>query len=211
MLLSLVFWNWLAVMPRRSIFAVLVRWLGISWAVVTDSVWSRRQCMIYFRWLMLGQCHNLHSLSSQLANFLDDRLPFVYIVGILGSWTSVCSLASCQHFPWHLCQYSMHLIAILREVMWRMLFVSLYFSWNPCEDAADTSVLELVCCDASKINICSLSSMAWNIMGCCSRFCLVSPAVHDLFQVIDARTMPQLALTEQPTCESLGWQITLCS
>ena len=74
MLLSLVFWNWLAVMPRRSIFAVLVRWLGISWAVATDSVWSRQQCMIYFRWLMLGQCHNLHSLSSQLANFLDDRL-----------------------------------------------------------------------------------------------------------------------------------------
>ena len=29
-------------------------------------------------------------------------------------------------------------------------------------------------------------------------------AVHDLFQVIDARTMPQLALTEQPTCEFLG-------
>ena len=65
------FWNWLAVMPRRSIFAVLVRWLGISWAVATDSVWSRQQCMIYFRWLMLGPCHNLHSLSSQLANFLD--------------------------------------------------------------------------------------------------------------------------------------------
>ena len=69
MLLSLVFWNWLAVMPRRSIFAVLVRWLGISWAVAADSV---------------------------------------------------------------------------------------------------------------------------------------SPAVHDLFQVIDARTMPQLALTEQPTCDFLG-------
>ena len=41
-------------------------------------------------------------------------------------------------------------------------------------------------------------------MGGCNRFCLVSPAVHDLFQVIDARTMPQLALTEQPTCEFLG-------
>ena len=81
MLLSLVFWNWLAVMPRRSIFAVLVRWLGISWAVAADSVWfdgSRRQRMIYFRWLMLGQCHNLRSLSSQLANLLDDRLPCVH-------------------------------------------------------------------------------------------------------------------------------------
>ena len=85
MLLSLVFWNWLAVMPRRSIFAVLVRWLGISWAVATDSVWSRQQCMIYFRWLMLGQCHNLHSLSSQLANFLDDRLPCVHSLHILHS------------------------------------------------------------------------------------------------------------------------------
>ena len=102
----------------------------------------------------------------------------------------------------------MHLIAI-REVMWRMLFVSLYFSWNPCEDAAFPCVLELACCDASKINICSLSSMAWNIMGCCSRFCLVSPAVHDLFQVIDARTMSQLALTEQATCEFLGWRAYL--
>ena len=82
--------------------------------------------------------------------------------------------------------------------------IDVFFSWNPCEDAAYRNVLELVCGDALKINICSPSSVAWNIMGCCHRFCLVSPAVHDLFQVIDARTMPQLALTEQPTCEFLG-------
>ncbi len=130
MLLTVVFLNWFAVMRWRSIFAVLVRWLGISWAVAAESVWSRQQCVIYFRWLMLGQCHNLHSLSSQHANFLDDIscvhslhsfhtvICIVCIVCIVGSWTSARFRASCQLFPSHFCQYSMHLIESLCEVMW---------------------------------------------------------------------------------------------
>ena len=61
------------------------------------------------------------------------------------------------------------------------------------------------CSDALKINICSPSSVAWDIMSCdAGADSSVLASAQGSIQVIDARMMPQLAPTEQPQ-RGVGW------